>query len=223
MWVDALSRVVSALAEERCRFGLQSLNYRPRSRRRLLMAVSLLTAGCLLVGDGLAQEPPRFPIPPPPKLTIPPPPPRFPIPTSGFALWNECAPIGLLVERLSDDAADIDLTEERIQTLAESRLRAARMYDAAASTHLYVRVGVLVLENRTGAFNVEMSFNKYLREDVPEYWRNEMSDLKVMASTWDNGGIGTHGGDASFILQSVSEYLDRFVLEYLRVNEAACG
>ena len=33
----------------------------PRSRRRLLMAVSLLTAGCLFVGDGLAQEPPRFP------------------------------------------------------------------------------------------------------------------------------------------------------------------
>ena len=174
-----------------------------RSRRRVLMVVSLLTAGCLLVGDGLAQEPPR--------LTIPPPPP----PTSlsdgdAFGLWNECAPIDLVVEGLSNDAADIDLTEERIQTLADSRLRAARLYDAAARPyHLYVRVGVLVSENRRGgAYSIEVSFQKYLRDGV--------SDQNGFAATWDTGSYGTHGGDAGFILQSVSEHLDRFVLEYLR-------
>ena len=179
-----------------------------RSRRRVLMVVSLLTAGCLLVGDGLAQEPPR--------LTIPPPPP----PTSlsdgdAFDLWNECAPIRLLVEGLPDDAADIDLTEERIQTLAESRLRAARLYDAEARPYLYVRVGVLVSENRRGgAYSIEVSFQKYLRDGV--------SDRNGFAATRDIGSYGTHGGDAGFILQSVSEHLDRFVLEYLRVNETAC-
>ena len=201
-------------------FGLQNLNYRPRSRRRLLMAVSLLTAGCLFVGDGLAQEPPRFPIPPPPKLTIPPP--RRPIPPSlravdAFDFWNECEPIRLIVESLSNnDAADMDLTKERIQTLAESHLRAARLYDAEARPYLYVRVGVLVSENqRGGAYSIDVSFKKYLRDGV--------SEQNGFAETWETGSYGTHGRDAGFILQSVSEHLDSFVLEYLRVNEAACG
>ena len=178
-------------------------------RRRLLTAVSLLTAWCLLIGDGLAQEPPR--------LTIPPPPP----PTSlsdfdAFDLWNECAPIWLVVEGLSDGAADIDLTEERIQTLAESRLRAARLYgEAALRVYLYVRVGVLVSENRrSGAFNVEVVFKKYLRDGV--------SEQNGYAATWEAGHYGTHGGDAGYIMQIVSEHLDRFILEYLRVNETAC-
>ena len=39
-----------------------------------------------------------------------------------FDLWNKCEPIDLIVEGLDDEAAAIDLTTERIQTLAESRL-----------------------------------------------------------------------------------------------------
>ena len=179
----------------------------PRSRRRLLMAVSLLTAGCLLVGDGLAQEPPR-------RL---PPPPGFTIPTNGFALWNECEPIGLLIESLNDDAAAIDLTEERIQTLAESRLRAARLYASEVGTrYMYIRVTVLIFKNRPGgAYSSRVSFQKYLRDGV--------SQQIGIAATWDASGIGIHTGDAGYILQHVSEQLDRFILEYLRVNEAACG
>ena len=34
--------------------------------------------------------------------------------------------------------------------------------------------------------------------------------------------LGTHTGEARYILQGVSERLDDFILEYLRVNEAAC-
>ena len=165
------------------------------------MAVSLLTAGCLLVGDGLAQEPPGFPIPPS---------------RDAFDLWNKCEPIDLIVEELDDEAAAIDLTTERIQTLAESRLRAARLYDAEALPYLYVRVGVLVSENRrSGAYTVEVVFKKYLRDGV--------SEQNGFAATWNTGSYGTHSGNAGFILQSMSEHLDRFVLEYLRVNEVACG
>ena len=86
------------------------------------------------------------------------------------------------------------------------------MYDAAARPYLYVRVGVLVSENRRGgAFNVEVVFKKYLRDGV--------SEQNGFAVTWDTGSYGTHSGNAGFILQSLSEHLDRFVLEYLRVNE----
>ena len=42
------------------------------------------------------------------------------------------------------------------------------------------------------------------------------------ATTWDFGGAGTHGEDADFILQGLSEHLDGFILDYLRVNEDAC-
>ena len=89
-----------------------------------------------------------------------------------FKLFNECGPMHLVVEDYGDAGwADIGLTVDRIQTMAESRLRAARLYDA---------------------------------------------------TTWHIGAAGTHSGDARFILQGLSEALDRFILEYLRVNEDAC-
>ena len=133
-----------------------------------------------------------------------------------FGLWNGCAPIELVVEGLSDDAADIDLTKERIQTLAEGRLRAARLYDAAATPFtpfLYVNVGVTV-SLFGGAYGTRVSFHKHLRDDV--------SDRTGFATTWETGVLGMQGKDADFIMQSVSEQLDRFILEYLRVNETAC-
>ena len=36
-------------------------------------------------------------------------------------------------------------------------------------------------------------------------------------------GAGTHSGDGSFILPLVSNGIDKFILEYLRVNESACA
>lgn len=132
-----------------------------------------------------------------------------------FKLFNECAPIYLVVESLPDKAADIGLTKERIQILAESRLRAARLFDEDARPYLYVNIGVLVSKNSAGAFDIQVSFKKELYDSI--------SDLSYHATTWQTGSYGTHGGDAGFIMQSLSEKLDRFVLEYLRVNETACG
>lgn len=135
-------------------------------------------------------------------------------PYDRFRLFNECAPIDLRVEELPPNAADIELTKERIQSLAESRLRAERLLDEEATAYLYVRIGVLVLENEEeGAFSVEVSFKKHLSDSI--------SDLSSYATTWDSGNYGI--GDAGFIMQSLSKYLDRFVLDYQRVNEAACG
>ncbi len=170
-----MTSLTPGAADNRWRQGL-------RSRRRVLMVVSLLTAWCLLVGAGLAQEPPRPTIPPPP-------PPTSLSDFDAFGLWNGCAPIGLIVG-LSDDAA-------------------------AVLPFLHVSVNVFVSENlRGGAYSIEVSFQKRLRDVV--------SDRNGFAATWDTGSYGTHGGDAGHIMQSVSERLDRFVLEYLRVNETAC-
>lgn len=132
-----------------------------------------------------------------------------------FRLFNECEPMRLLVEDLSDDSAKIDLTRERVQTMAERRLRAARLYDADAIPYLYVNVGVSVRNSRrNGAFNVYISYRKLLLDVA--------SGESGLAQTWIDGSYGTHGADADYILQGLSELLDVFVLEYLRANEDAC-
>ena len=86
-----------------------------------------------------------------------------------FKLWHGCEPMSLLVEGLHNDAADIGLTEERIRTLVESRLRVARLYvgydellDPFPPT-LYVRVGMISSESgRSGAYNIGVSFRKHV-------------------------------------------------------------
>ncbi len=86
-----------------------------------------------------------------------------------------------------------------------------RLYDAEAADHfLYVNVTVV-----GRAFSTRVGYNKWLHD--------EALDIGGMAETWHTGSAGTHGGDASFILQGVSEHMDRFVVEYLRVNESACA
>ena len=127
-----------------------------------------------------------------------------------FQLWSACRPLNLIVEGLPEDAEEIGLTEERIQTAAESRLRAARLYDAEADHDLYVNVHVV-----GSAFSIGIGYNKLLHD--------EALDIVGRAQTWDTRAVGTHVGDASFILQGVSEHMDLFVVEYLRVNESACA
>ena len=52
---------------------------------------------------------------------------------------------------------------------------------------------------------------------------NYLSGLERGATTWERGEtLGQHGGDAGFIMQALSEDLDLFILEYLRVNEGYC-
>ena len=127
-----------------------------------------------------------------------------------FQLFNECGPMELLVEEYKNaDWADIGLTVDRIQTMAESRLRAARLYDGTALPYLYVNVNVV-----GDGFSLSVRYNKLLYDPV--------SGETYPTITWDGSGAGTHGGDAGFILQGLSEHLDRFILEYLRVNEDAC-
>ena len=127
-----------------------------------------------------------------------------------FKLFNECGPMDLAVEDYGDAGwADIGLTVDRIQTMAESRLRAARLYDVTAFPILYVNVNVV-----TRGFSLGVEYRKVVYDRV--------SGETNYATTWESGSVGTHSGDAGFILQGLSEYLDRFILEYLRVNEDAC-
>ena len=128
-----------------------------------------------------------------------------------FQLFNSCQSMDLALGSLDSDATGIGLTEQSIQNVVESRLRSARLYDSNlfSDSYLYVNVNVIGL-----AFGIDLEYYKMVID--------EASGLRGLAATWSRGLIGTHGRDASYILSSVSELMDLFLVEYLRVNEEAC-
>ena len=130
-----------------------------------------------------------------------------------FQLCNSCRPMELVVEGLNNDAKKIGLTEERLKVAAESRLRAARLYtdswSAASGAFLYINVNAF-----RNSFSLLVQYNKRLIDPV--------SGETSASGTWSSGTVGGHGGDPGYIGQSLSERLDKFLVEYLRVNEKDC-
>ena len=126
-----------------------------------------------------------------------------------FQLFNNCEPMYLIVEDVSDDAVDIGLTRERLQFAVESRLRSARLYTSTPFPFLSVAVTVLGV-----AFNLNV---QYFKQTV-----DVASGESYASPTWGRTSTGTHSRDPEFIVSALSGYMDQFLTEYLRVNEAAC-
>ncbi|MDE0455924.1 MAG: hypothetical protein OXI15_01405 [Chromatiales bacterium] len=126
-----------------------------------------------------------------------------------FQLYANCEPMNLIVEELHPVAADIGLKLESIVAAAESRLRSARLYRSAAMPYLYVNV----ILTRT-AFGIRLEYNKSVFD--------AHSGEVFSAATWLVSSAGSHGSDSSYIMSAISEHLDQFLVEYLRVNEEAC-
>ena len=128
-----------------------------------------------------------------------------------FRLFDLCSPMYLLVEDMPSVGLDIGLDKASIQAATESRLRSARLYTSDASTlsHLYINVNVV---------GRSFSFSLQYRKTVTDL----ASGLTYSATTWETGITGSHGGDGGYILSALSGEMDRFLVEFLRVNEAAC-
>ena len=127
-----------------------------------------------------------------------------------FRLFNDCRPMSLVVEGLGSDELELGLTEQRLQAAVESRLRGARLYESRADdAYFYVNVNVF-----GPAFSVSLEYNKLVLDLA--------SGATNFATTWNVRGTGTHGRNAEYIVSSLSGFLDEFLTEYLRVNEATC-
>ncbi|MCY4375332.1 MAG: hypothetical protein OXC31_16345 [Spirochaetaceae bacterium] len=128
-----------------------------------------------------------------------------------FALWTNCAPLLLSVGEV-DTSNEAGLTHGSLQNLAETRLRAARLYgDERSPVVLSLYVGVF-----RAAFTIQLELWKHLADD-------ELSNRRGFATTWSSSPVGMYGaGGANYILGVVSQTLDSFLVEYLRVNEDAC-
>lgn len=127
-----------------------------------------------------------------------------------FNLFGDCRPMRLIIETLDQDATKIGLTKEALQAAVESRLRSAQLYRSDGLTpYLYVNVNVV-----GKAFSIGLEYNKKVYD--------HLSGLSNAATTWDMRSLGTHGENAGYILSSISQDMDQFLLKFLRVNEDAC-
>ena len=134
-------------------------------------------------------------------------------------LFELCPPnerMRLIVERLDEHATKADLTKMQIRNAAESRLRGAGLYDPDADPYLYVRVNAGPPEAGSRHFPFYSILVEYARV---------LYDLRLpwarFAATWETGSAGQ--GDSSHILSNLSQHLDKFLVEYLRVRDSkAC-
>lgn len=130
-----------------------------------------------------------------------------------FRLWNDCRAMNLVIEGLPAGGAAIGLTNEAVAAAVRSKLRAARLYEAGEDPYLpYLYVQVNVFET---AFGVRVEYRKVVADVA--------SDQIGFGATWRVGRLGTHGWDPAFVLSGVSQSMDEFIDEYLRVNADACA
>ena len=127
-----------------------------------------------------------------------------------FELFNRCRPVRLLVEGPPESAAETGLRKDAIQAVVESRLRGARLYTNPGSGGAYLYINVSVVDR---AFRISLEYRRWVLDPV--------NDTSGSAATWHSGSIGT-SSDASQILSAVSQLLDEFIADYLRVNESHC-
>ncbi len=128
-----------------------------------------------------------------------------------FELWNDCGLVGLPIRVRGPSAKDVGLTEEDVTAAASSRLRAARLYRSAHPVSPALRITIAVVGS---AYSIRLEFYKLVTDLA-----TQISDTGI---TWTRNETGTHGGNASNILLSLSQHLDHFINDYLRVNKAAC-
>ena len=132
-------------------------------------------------------------------------------PRDAFELWTNCEPVSLFVWLNKNDATYLDLTEEALEIAVRSRLRSARVF-MVGGTLVHLEVSVHVVSN---AFHIDVTLSKRLKDWI-------FSGITRHGITWQANSTGTHGNNANFILQSVSQHIDKFLDEYLRVNADAC-
>ena len=131
----------------------------------------------------------------------------------GFQLFTKCEQIRLVVQRdgnLRSDAMKNGLSNESMQIAAESRLRSANLY-TNKRLDSYLLVYVHVARN---AYNVTVEFNKTVFD--------KFTGHSFSAPTWRSGSIGIHEFDPGHILSTLSRHIDKFLVEFLRVNDEAC-
>lgn len=130
--------------------------------------------------------------------------------TDIIQLGTECGRVGLVVR--VHDSEENQLTEEAVSIAARSRLRAARLYAAPGTQAMGI------LQARVMLSEDEFTYRLWFEKEQLDL----MSGIRDWSPTgWDQWRFGGHGGNANFVLSSITRSLDKFIDNYLRVNEFA--
>jgi len=124
----------------------------------------------------------------------------------------------ILIERLGKSEAKIGLTENRLKTVTELRLRREGMKVVSGK-----EVSVMNESDGTpliyvNAHVIRKSFS--IRLEVKEWVGLKRIPLihEIFATTWHKAMIGTHGENPEFIVSSLNQLFDEFFNDYYKAN-----
>ena len=122
-----------------------------------------------------------------------------------FQLFNNCKPMGLEIDRVFDDVVVLGIAEENVRAATESRLRAAQLYIENAPASLFVAVSKDA---------IQLKYRKPVRD---------LASGEIRAVWTFSNAAEVLDGTAASVMLEIAKQLDLFLLDYLRVNESACG
>ena len=129
-----------------------------------------------------------------------------------FQLYNACRPMELRV---------LGNNEERLWVTAESRLRAARLYTTSRSRS--TSGATLVVTHWSKLCNtLSSSSESVLKVSYRKLLTDPASGVTELCETWKTTRFSSYDYPEN-TAQSLSEAMDKFLLEYLRVNEKDCS
>ncbi len=120
--------------------------------------------------------------------------------------------IFIILERLGSGASNIGLTADSIYTRVELRLRSAGLTPDIEGknddSYLYVNVFVV-----GAAYTVEVRYERRVIFTAGD------QQYIYYSPTWESLSTGIHGNNAAHIMNSLDRRLDKFLNEYLKVNQ----
>ncbi len=117
--------------------------------------------------------------------------------------------VRLVVEDLDQDALDIGLSQIRIESRVNVRMRQVGLkLTTEKPEFLYIRVQVV-----GAGYNIHLDFNRvvgfFLEDDL----------YSTYAAVYDKGITGIHGRNPDFIISQLDILLDIFLSDYLDAND----
>ena len=137
---------------------------------------------------------------------------------------------------VSVEQSSLPLSIEYVRPAVEARLRAARLYAGPVARSPYSLV--VDIQVVSSAWQIRLDFTRWVGwpgvgghyQELAEWWDQKYPKGRPVpaasVSTWSHMSMGTHTGDsaaAAFILSSVSQLTDIFLVDYLHMNEEACA
>lgn len=139
------------------------------------------------------------------------------------ALSTGCEPVFVVAEDFAPEDAAVGLSKLALRSAAESRLRAAGIFDPVGDgAYLYINVNLfeILLSDGTNigvAGSVDVDFARRFPHPL-------LPDRGVAGRTWHRGTliVDDHQGVRDFALETVGKFVDDFIDAYLLINNSAC-